>query len=133
MDPPGFALESFDVMGGWRERYRGVDEKIPAEKGLGKNGHAFAFHFGLTVDSSGQLPDGRPFHDIREFKKLLRDDEVTLARNLAKQLVVYATGAPVRFSDRPMIEKIVEGAKPGHYGVRSLVHQIVQSDLFRQK
>ena len=44
MDPPGFALESFDVMGGWRDQYRGVDEKKPAEKGRGKNGQVFAFH-----------------------------------------------------------------------------------------
>ena len=34
MDPPGFALESFDVMGGYRERYRAVSEKVPAGQGL---------------------------------------------------------------------------------------------------
>jgi len=133
MDPAGFALENFDVMGGWRDHYRVVDEKVPPEKGIGKNGHAFAFHFGPRVDSSGELPDGRSFQDIREFKKLLIADETALARNLVRQLIVYATGAPVRFSDRPMIEKIIEDTKRGHYGVRTLIHQVVQSDLFRQK
>ena len=112
MDPPGFALESFDVMGGWRDRYRGVDEDKPAEKGRGKNGQPFAFHYGLPVDSSGELPDGRPFANIREFKRLLRSDEAVIARNFAKQLVVYATGAPVRFSDRAAIERILQSAKP---------------------
>ena len=34
MDPPGFALESFDVMGGYRERYRAVSEKVPPGQGL---------------------------------------------------------------------------------------------------
>ncbi len=133
MDPPGFALESFDVMGGWRDKYRGVDDAKPAEKGIGKNGHAFEFHYGLPVDSSGQLPDGRPFHDIRDFKRLLRGDDAAIARNLARQLVVYATGAPVRFSDRAQIEQILQGAKANDYGARSLIHQIVQSDLFRNK
>ena len=133
MDPPGFALESFDVMGGWRDRYRGVDETKPPEKGLGKNGQPFAFHYALPVDSSGVLPDGRPFKDIRDLKRLLLTDERQLARNLAKQLAVYATGAPVRFSDRAQVEQMLDAAKISRYGLRSLVHQVVQSDLFRTK
>jgi len=47
--------------------------------------------------------------------------------------VVYATGAPIRFSDRAAIEQILEQTKGDHYGVRSLVHAIVESDLFRNK
>ncbi len=133
IDPPGFALESFDVMGAWRDKYRGVSDDKPAEKGLGKNGQPFVFHYGLPVDSSGELPDGRAFKDIRDFKRLLRSDDVTLGRNLAKQLVVYATGAPVRFSDRKQIDEILSGAKANEFGVRSLIHQIVQSEIFRNK
>ena len=71
MDPPGFALESFDVMGGYRERYRAVSDKVPPVKGYGMNGQAFEFHYALPVDSAGELPDGRPFKDVRELKKLL--------------------------------------------------------------
>ena len=133
MDPPGFALESFDVMGGYRERYRAVSEKVPPVKGFGMNGQAFAFHYALPVDSAGALPDGRPFKDVRELKRLLVQDERPIARNLARQLTVFATGAPVRFSDREEIEEILDAAKAGQYGVRSLVHAIVQSDLFRNK
>ncbi|MES2691959.1 MAG: DUF1592 domain-containing protein, partial [Verrucomicrobiota bacterium] len=133
MDPPGFALESFDVMGAWRGQYRGVDPDKPAVKGLGKNGHPFEFHYGLPVDAAGELPDGRPFADIREFKRLLLDSDEQVARNLAKQLAIYATGAPVRFSDRPQIEEIVQHAKAKQYGVRTLVHEIVQSGLFLNK
>jgi hypothetical protein len=133
MDPPGFALESFDVMGGYRERYRAVSDKVPPVKGFGLNGQAFAFHYALPVDSSGALPDGRTFKDVREIKKLLIQDERLIAGNLAKQLTVFATGAPVRFSDREQIEKILDATKPGGYGVRSLVHAIIQSDLFRNK
>jgi hypothetical protein len=133
MDPPGFALENFDVMGGWRDRYRAIDETKKAELGRGKNGHAFEFHFGLPVDAAGELPDGRSFKDIRDFKNLLRQEDVMLARNLTRQLAIYATGAPVRFSDRATIEQIVAGAKSHDYGVRALIHGLVQSDLFQRK
>jgi hypothetical protein len=100
MDPPGFALESFDVMGAHRERYRAVADNVKPEAGFGLNGQAFAFHYGLPVDAAGEVPDGRGFRDVKEFKRLIVGDEVSVARNLARQLVVYATGAPVRFTDR---------------------------------
>jgi hypothetical protein len=133
MDPPGFALESFDVMGGYRTRYRAVSDKAAPVKGYGMNGQAFAFHDALPVDSAGVLPNGRPFRDVRELKKLLVQDETTIARNLARQLTVFATGAPARFSDREEIEKILAAAKGSAFGVRSIVHAIVQSELFRNK
>ncbi|MBI5771168.1 MAG: DUF1592 domain-containing protein [Verrucomicrobia bacterium] len=132
IDPPGFALESFDVMGGWRDRYRATGEGKP-DAGIGKGGQKFAFHSALPVDCSGEMPDGRPFGDIREFKRRLRDDEPQIARSLAKQLIVYATGAPVRFSDRAALERILQRTAPGHHGVRALVHEIVQSELFLNK
>jgi hypothetical protein len=133
MDPPGFALESFDVMGGFRERYRAVSDKASPVKGFGVNGQAFAFHYALPVDSAGELPSGQAFQNVRELKRLLIQDEVPIARNLARQLTVFATGAPVRFSDREEIEKILAAARPNQFGVRSLVHAIVQSELFRNK
>jgi hypothetical protein len=133
MDPPGFALESFDVMGGFRERYRGVSPDAAPERGFGKNGWPFIFHYALPVDSAGELPDGRAFKDVREFKHLLLSDDVPIARNLARQLTVSATGAPVRFSDRPAVEKMLNEACDHQYGVRSLIHAVVQSELFRNK
>ena len=133
MDPPGFALESFDIMGGWRDRYRAVKEGAKPESGFGLNGQAFAFYYALPVDCAGELPDGRAFKDIREFKRLLLQDELPIARNLAKQLTVYATGAPVRFSDREQIEKIIQLSSSRQFGLRTIVHGIVQSDLFQMK
>ncbi|MGZ8938931.1 MAG: DUF1585 domain-containing protein [Limisphaerales bacterium] len=46
---------------------------------------------------------------------------------------MYATGAPIRFADRPEIEAILERAASSHYGVRSLIHELIQSDLFLKK
>jgi hypothetical protein len=132
IDPAGFALENFDVMGGWRDRYRSESGGELAQ-GVAKSGQKFAFHYALPVDASGQLPDGRKFRDIREFRQLLLADEEQLARNLTQQLIVYATGAPIRFSDRPAIGKILANSRAGGYGVRKLMHEIVQSELFLEK
>jgi hypothetical protein len=133
MDPAGFALESFDVMGAHRERYRAVDEKVKPEPGYGMNGQAFAFHYGPPVDAAGELPDGRTFRDAKDFKRLILADEVSVARNLAKQLVTFGTGAPVRFTDRDEFERILQRASARQYGVRTLVEEIVRSELFQTK
>jgi hypothetical protein len=133
IDPPGFALENFDVMGAWRDRYRAAAIHHEPEHGFGKNGWPFAFYYALPVDASGQMADGRAFRDIRDFKQLLLKDEAQIARNITKQLAVYATGAPVRFGDRERVEQIVAATKADHYGVRSIAHQLVQSDLFLNK
>jgi len=132
IDPPGFALESFDVFGGWRDHYRALGEGQRVS-GYGKNGQPFAFHTAKPVDCSGALQDGRAFQDVRDLKHLLLQDERQIARNLVQQLVTYSTGAPVRFADRPKIEAVLDRAKPGGYGVKSLIHAIIQSELFRNK
>ncbi len=134
IDPPGFALESFDVFGGYRTRYRALAAagQTPVT-GFGHNGWPLAFYNALPVDPSGALNDGREFKDVRDFKQLLLKDEAQIARNLVKQLSIFATGAPVRFSDRARIEQILEKVRPGQYGVRNIVEEIVQSDLFLNK
>jgi hypothetical protein len=132
IDPAGFALENFDVFGGWRDKYRALadGEKAP---GIGKNGQRFAFRYIQPVDASGSLPDGQRFQDVHELKRLLLKDERQIARNLTTQLIVFATGAPVQFSDRPKVEAILDHAASKGYGVKSLIQLIIESELFRNK
>jgi mono/diheme cytochrome c family protein len=125
IDPPGFALESFDVIGGWRENYRSVGKGQPIS---GKH-----YKAGPAVDPSDVLPDGRRFQNIDEFKQLLLADKDQLARALADKLLTYATGGPPSPSDRAAIDAIVRAVKPKDYGFRSLVHEITQSSLFQSK
>ena len=131
-DPVGFALESFDIAGAWRERYRAVNAEREPVEGLGKNGHRFVFHYAQPIDSSGQLPGGESFSDIKALKALLAGQERRIARNLVHRLIAYATGAPVGFSDRPEVEAILDHNAPD-YPIRSLLHGVVQSSLFRIK
>jgi len=132
IDPAGFALESFDVLGGWRDHYRAEGEGEP-ERGIGKNGQKFAFHYAQPVDPSGELPDGGKFSDVRELKQLLLAGEKQIARNLARQLSVYATGASIHFADRETIENILQRSAASQYGVRTIVEEVIQSDLFLNK
>ena len=131
IDPPGFALENFDIFGGFRTNYRAIDGKTK-DVGIGKNGQKFAFHQALPVEPQGQLGK-RNFADIREFKAVVLQDERQLARNLVGQFTIFATGAPVGFADRPKVEAVLDQAKEGRYGVRDLVHALVSSELFLNK
>ena len=129
IDPPGFALESFDCIGGWRERYRvtGSGESVTID------GRRMAYHIGKKVDPSDVTEDGKPFANVDEFKQLLLRDKDQLARALATKLITYGTGAAPTSVDRAEIDAIVAAVRPKDYGLRSLVHEIVKSDLFRNK
>ncbi|MEQ1829498.1 MAG: DUF1585 domain-containing protein, partial [Pirellula sp.] len=133
IDPVGFALESFDVMGARRDRYRAMTKEGSAVKGIGHNGQRYTHRDGLPVDSSGQLPDGREFSDVRQLKQCLLENQEQVARNLLQQLIIYSTGAPIQFSDRSVVAKILERTKAAGYPVRTLIHEIVQSELFLNK
>ncbi len=133
IDPPGFALESFDVIGGYRTRYRSIGEGLPAERGLIDPFIGLGFKLGPVVDPSGVLPDERTFHDIREFQTLIAADPQPLLKNLAQQLAIYSTGREIGFSDREAIEAIVTRTQAQQGGVRTLVHELIQSPLFQTK
>jgi hypothetical protein len=106
---------------------------VKPEPGYGMNGQPFAFHYGLPVDAAGELPDGRVFQDVKQFKRLISSDEASIARNLTRQLMIFATGTPVLFSERGELERILERAKAKKYGVRTMVEEIVRSELFQTK
>jgi hypothetical protein len=131
IDPPGFALENFDIFGGYRRTYRAIDGKTK-DVGIGKNGQKFAFHQALPVEPFGEL-DGHKFAEIRDFRRVVLQDERQVARNLLGQLTVFATGAPVGFADRPKVEALLDASVPRQYGVRSLIRGLVSSDLFLNK
>jgi hypothetical protein len=129
IDPPGFALENYDVIGGWRERYRSIGKGDP----IVVDGQKRRYLAGPVVESADKLLDGRPFADIGQFKQLLLQDKDQLARSLAEKLLAYATGANPTLADRHDIEKIVERVRAKEYGLRSLVHEVVQSETFGSK
>jgi len=132
IDPPGFALENFDPIGGWRDFYR-ASTRTP--KGIvsipGYTGRAF--FRGPDVEHGGETHDGHKFDSIDDYKKLLLADKDQLARNLTEKLLVFATGADIQFADHEVVEQIVKSLKTKNYGFRTLIHEVVQSRVFLNK
>ena len=120
IDPPGFALENYDVIGGWRDNYRAIKDKGD-------------WIDGPVVDASYVMPDGESFDNIVGFKQLALADTEQIARNLVNQVTTYATGAEIEFADRREIDQIVKALAEDGYGFRSLIHAVAQSDIFLSK
>ena len=114
IDPPGFALESFDPVGVWRDRY-----------GIGGRGAA--------VDPSGTTTDGDTFDGLLSWQELYANQPELIARGFAEQFLTYATGAPIRYSDEPAVDRIVSDSAASGYGIRTLIRASLTSDLFLKK
>jgi hypothetical protein len=120
IDPPGFALENYDVIGGWREYYRQANWTKGVKEVKGQR-----YLRAADVDTDGQTID--------DIKKALLADKGQLARALARKLATYATGGTPEASDQPEIDQIVGRIREKNYGLKSLVHELVQSRIFREK
>ena len=131
LDPPGFALEAFDVIGGQRERYRSIGDGDPAPRGSIDPRIGISFKLGPKVDASGELADGRRFADIGDFQTLLASAPRPLLVNLAQQLTIYSTGRPLAFTDRASLNELVTRVEKQGGGIRTLIHELVQSSLFQ--
>ncbi|HND50781.1 MAG TPA: DUF1592 domain-containing protein [Pirellulaceae bacterium] len=129
IDPPGFALESFDVIGGWRDNYRtrGRGEPVTID------GRRMHYLKGPKVDPADRLADGRSFANIDELKRLLLADRDQIARALAVRLVSYATGQAPRSQDRAELDALLAATRTRDHGLRTMVHEITTSPLFRNK
>ncbi len=130
IDPPGFALEAFDVIGGYRERYRSIGDGEPADRGRIDPLIGIGFRLGPAVDASGITVDGHAFRDIRDFQNWLTQNQELLLRNLTNRLLTYAVGRDLRFSDREAVDAIVRRTQHEGGGIRTLIHEVVGSPLF---
>ena len=108
MDPLGFALESFDAVGRWRD----ADED------------------GGPVDAVGALPDGRRFEGPAGLRRMLLDRGEEFVTNVTARLMTYALGRGLEAHDMPAIRRIVREAGPGGYRWSSIVLGVVESTPF---
>jgi hypothetical protein len=108
MDPLGFTLENFDVIGGWRT----VDEA------------------GRPVDATGTTLAGVKIEGLRGLRALLLDDPQQFPRTVTEKLMAYALGRRVEYYDQPAIRKIVHDAAAQNYRWSSLIIGIVNSPGF---
>ena len=108
IDPFGFALENFDAIGHWRNKYS-------------KN---------MSIDASGELPSGDSFSTVIEFRKhiLKREDQFT--RSLTEKLITYSIGRKLDPTDRPTVDRILLEMKQRKKGLADLIEEVVLSEAF---
>ena len=124
IDPPGFALECFDPIGAFRTHYR-----ISSDDFL-----TFVAHTdGAEVDASGTTADGQNFGGIQDFKALLMTQQEQLARHFVTQLIVYSTGGKIEFTDREVVEDIIERTASARFPVRTIIQEVIKSRLFKER
>ena len=117
------------MLGAWRTRYRGLGNGDPVS-GTDRTGHDFRYVLSHPVDARGTLSGGERFQDIHELKNLLARQPRKLATNLLRQFTLYATGTPMRFSDRIEIAKILDVCHDQGYRVRDLLYAFIERPHF---
>lgn len=114
IDPHGHALESFDPIGRWRDKYPG--SKSP------------------KVDPTGKFPSGEEYKDFDSFKKVLVETRLDLfTRNLIEKLLTYSTGRHMERSDQFEIEDILERVKSEGYGLQTILVEVLASKTFHSR
>jgi hypothetical protein len=108
IDPLGFALENYDVIGGWRT----MDES------------------GKPVDASGTTVSGATVEGLAGLRKLLLDQPDQFPRTVTEKLLSYALGRRLEYSDQPAVRKIVRDAAAENYCWSSIILGIVRSPVF---
>jgi hypothetical protein len=110
MDPMGFALENFDLVGGWRE-----------------------FDGPSRIDSRGQLADGTPVNGPADLRKAVLSRSDAFMTTAAEKLLTYALGRPVHEHDMPTVRAIVRRSAANNNRFSSLVLGIIESDSFQKR
>lgn len=108
IDPLGFALENFDVLGSWRS----TDER--------KN----------PIDSTGTLPNGKKLDGFVSLRANLLERPADFAGTVTEKLMAYALGRRLEPADRPMVRKIVRDSAQQQYRWSDLIQGIVESPAF---
>ncbi len=110
IDPIGFALENYDVLGRWRD----------------------AVH-GQAVDARAELPDGTALDGPAALKDalLLRQDD--FVRAMAKALLVFGTGRPTAVADEAELQRIVGASAAGDHRFGPLLDAVITSPLFTSR
>ncbi|MEI6235865.1 MAG: DUF1588 domain-containing protein [Planctomycetota bacterium] len=110
IDPIGFGLENFDLLGRWRD----TDANKP-------------------IDSSGIMPTGETFNGPAELKKVLLARKGEFARHITSKMLGYALGRSLDDRDDVTIEKIAAALEKDNFRARTLIKEIVLSTPFRNR
>ena len=124
IDPYGMALENFDVIGGWREKYRALQP--------GANPRRPKLVDGNAIQCDDALPQLGAFKDFRAFRSLLLQREDLVQKNMAHKLATFALGRSMDFADEEALKQIVANTTRRQAGLKTMIRELVTSDLFQK-
>ena len=107
MDPVGFSLEQFDLIGKWRDT-----------------------DGGSPVNATGRLADGTSLDGPASLRKALLSRRDAVAATATEKLLTYALGRRVEYYDMPAVRGVVRDAARADYRFSSLITGIVKSVPF---
>jgi hypothetical protein len=110
MDPIGFSLENFDLIG----RYRASDAGIP-------------------IDASGQLVDGTKLDGAASLRLALLSRSSVFVQTMTEKLLTYGTGRALRYYDMPVVRSIAHESARNDNRFSSLIVGVVKSDPFQMR
>jgi len=108
IDPLGLSLENFDATGAWRIK----DNEVP-------------------VDVVGDLYDGTKINGPNGLREALLRHQDMVLRSFTENLMKYALGRRVDYSDMPTVRAIVRDAAKSNNKLSAYVMGIVNSPAFR--
>jgi hypothetical protein len=117
IDPPGFALESFDEIGQFRTHY---DSGGWRKRQLAK------------IDPSGSLASGEPFENVNQLKAQLLKKLDLVTANIVSKLLTQATGRINDSQDKATVLAVMSSLKSKQPGIRELIHAVIQSGGFKR-
>jgi len=112
IDPLGFALENFDVVGAWRDR---------------------DLDAGTRIDSSGTLSSGTPVSSPSELRTALLARPDQFVQTVTEKLMTFALGRSLQYTDMPTVREIVRQAATEGNTFESILKGIVDSPAFRMR
>ena len=121
IDPLGFALENFDVIGGWRDHYRILVEPRPGARAK--------LSEGPPVNPADEWASVGRFNNFQEFRELVKQREDLVVQNLTHQLTTFALGRAPGFADRQTLNAIATKVHESKSGMKSLVLQLISSPV----
>jgi hypothetical protein len=110
IDPLGFVLENYDLLGRWRDEYR----------------------TGLNVDASGKLFGKHEFNDVVGFKDAILAEKEVFVKAFVGHLLSYALGRELTLADRIAAGEIAEASKRDHYRMRAVIKNVAIHPIFTQ-
>ena len=111
LDPLGFALENYDVVGLWRDEYSNKRK----------------------VDPGGKMMKKYEFQNVLDFKQIILKEKKRFARAFTGHLLRFALSRKLTPSESIVIDNIVAKTEKEDFKIKSIIREVILSESFLGK